>query len=105
MSSPNTSVRGSASSASASARLSAATIVISPMFEPPISLPDERVRRRGEDVVEHLLVLGRAERDQPCPDLGDPGLGILLDLLHRGIVDQTSALEEPAVTVDPVPRP
>src|SRR5215207_2812733 len=101
-SSPNTSVRGSAASASRSAEFSAATIVCSAIAEELLTLAEQRRRRVGERVVEHLGHRWLAERGELGADLGHPGLRLLVAPADEGVVDRTGVQQVRSEAVDRV---
>src|SRR5688500_2075205 len=103
-SSPNTSVRSSPASASRSAAFNAATIVSSAIDDPALALTKERGGRLGERVIEHLRGRWGPDRDDPGPDLRDPGLRVGLAGRHETLVGDAARGQEPAEAVDRVSR-
>src|ERR687897_555439 len=101
-SSPNTSVRGSAASASRSAAFSAATMVSSAIAEVLLALTEERRRRVGERVVEHLAPGRLAERSELGAHARDPGLRLVVARPDERVVDRAGAQQVRPVAVDRV---
>src|SRR5918994_4463583 len=101
-SSPNTSVRGSAASASRSAAFSAATMVSSAIAEVLLALTEERRRRVGERVVEHLAPGRLAERGELGAHVRHPGLRLVVARADERVVDRAGAQRVRSVAVDRV---